>query len=90
MPYQFLRDIGPAGEIRKAVGAALADDDYHGTTFLVLDKPRTVRINRTQRLKDETVVHTEDVEDGATVVIHIPFDNSSAQADIITHLKGEH
>jgi len=90
MSYDFLSNVGSADEIRKKVSALLADNDQHGTVFLLLDKARTVLIDRTQRRPNEVAVFAKDIEDGATVILHLPFDSPTAQATIITtNPKGE-
>lgn len=90
MSYDFLNNVGSADEIRKKVSALLADNDQDGTVFLLLDKARTVLIDRTQRRPNEVAVFAKDIEDGATVILHLPFDSPTAQATIITtNPKGE-
>jgi len=89
MSYEFLSNIGSVDDIRKALSIALADGGSQETIFLLLDTARTIRIDRTQRLKNEMVVHAQDVEDDASIILHLPYDSSAAQATIITYPNGE-
>ncbi|MFZ1301931.1 MAG: hypothetical protein WAQ27_05175 [Candidatus Microsaccharimonas sp.] len=88
MPFEFLKDIGSTDEIRRTVTEALGTSDT-GEVFLLLDVARTIRVDRMQRLNDEFVVHAVDVVDGSSIILHLPFENSAAQAAIITYSKGE-
>jgi hypothetical protein len=90
LPHQFLNDIGPADELSERLSSAMKHNDPQETLFLLLDIARTVKIDRSQRLNDRTVFHATDVEDGASVIIHFPFNSKVAQAAIITYSKGEH
>lgn len=90
MSTKFLSNIGPADEIRKEVSVAIGNTDSQGTIFLLLDTARTVRIDRWQRSETEMVVQAIDIEDGSSILLHVPHDNSAASAYIITYLKGEH
>jgi hypothetical protein len=90
LTHQYLSNIGPADEIRKAISVAVASNESQETIFLLLDTARTLSVTRTQRMNSELIVHAKDVEDDASIVLHLPYDNSVAQATIITYPKGGH
>lgn len=89
MSYQFLSNIGTVDEIRKAISVAFARGESQEIIFLLLDTARTIRIDRTQRMADEMIVHATDLEDDSSIILYLPFDSSVAQAAVITYPKGE-
>lgn len=78
----FLNDVGPSDEIRKII----SETDVTPTSIsLILDRPRTMTVIHKQAKDNELSVRCRDIEDGAIIVLHLPFqEGSRAQATIIT------
>jgi hypothetical protein len=86
----FLKDIGSSADLTEQVATAIATK--HGELFIVLDKARTVRIIRAEHKDEELDVQCSDdtdVNDKATIILHLPYAaDSVAQAMIISYKEG--
>ncbi|MBC7868706.1 hypothetical protein H7X69_00815 [Candidatus Saccharibacteria bacterium] len=84
-------NVGRSEDLRKRILQAAYSGD---TLFLVIDQARTVTVRSTelldQDLSKELSVMCEDVNDGTTIVLYLPYASDSvARATIIRYSKEE-
>ncbi len=83
----IMGNVGRSKDLRKRILQAM---NSGGTVFLVLDQARTVTVRSTelldQDLSKELSVMCEDIDDGTTVILHLPYATDSvAKATIIRY-----
>ncbi len=86
----IMKNIGPAKDLKKRILQAIYTDS---PVFLVLDQARTVQIRSivllNERLSKELGVTCTDVEDGTTVILHLPYVADSVATALILRPKME-
>jgi len=86
----MMKNVGPSDDLMKEILTAV----YLGSlAFLVLDQARTVRVCDIKLPGElpikELVVECEDIEDGITVFLHLPYAPGSAASALILRPKME-